>query len=61
MKAIKKDGYYRLYKTADGYELWIGRYGDTGARLGYVADPENWEYALDMAKEEIRYLAWEGE
>jgi hypothetical protein len=57
MKAIKqKDGYY-LYKIDGHLELWRGKYGsEYGFNAGYVAYAENFEYAVDVAKEEAAAL-----
>lgn len=65
MKAIKKSGNYRLYRVDGHLELWLGtrsNTGDysTGVIVGYVSDAENFEYAVDMAREEMRYLMAEG-
>jgi hypothetical protein len=61
MKAIKKSENFRLYKIENHFELWLGiytteKYSDKGVRLGYVSSPENWEEALENAKEEIACL-----
>jgi hypothetical protein len=61
MKAIKKSENFRLYKIENHFELWLGnyttdKYSDKGVRLGYVSNPENWEEALENAKEEIACL-----
>ena len=55
MKAIKKDGEYRLYKVGAFYELWFGTYTN-GSLIGYVSDLENWDLALFNAKEEVAAL-----
>ena len=57
MKAIKQqDGYY-LYKIYNHHELWRGKHGSKyGFSAGYVADPANFEYAFDVAKEEAAAL-----
>ena len=55
MKAIKKDGQYRLYKINNSYELWFGTY-IKGALIGYVSNAENWDEALFNAQEEIAAL-----
>lgn len=62
MKAIKqKDGYY-LYKIDGHHELWRGKHGsEYGFNAGYVADPANFEYAVDVAKEEAAALMAEFE
>lgn len=61
MKAIKVEGNYRLYKVEGNYELWFGTYtldtaSEKGVRVGYVSDPENFEDAVDVAKEELAYM-----
>jgi hypothetical protein len=55
MKAIKKEGHYRLYKVGVLYELWFGTY-NKGALMGYVTNVENWDIALFNAKEEMTTL-----
>lgn len=57
MKAIKKQGNYRLYKVENHLELWHGTYqGKNSYCAGYVEDAENFEYAIDVAEEEMRCL-----
>jgi len=61
MNLVKTNGYYNLYQVGNGYELWIGAYNeaqheDTGVRVGYVSDPDNFEVACAEADEEMRYL-----
>ena len=57
VRSIKKQGNYRLYSVENHYELWVGTYeGKNSYRAGYVANPENFEYAIDVAEEEMRYL-----
>jgi len=57
MRALKKQDNYRLYRVENHYELWSGVYeGKNSYRAGYVADPENFEYAIDVAEEEMRCL-----
>jgi hypothetical protein len=61
MRAIKVEGDYRLYKIGNSYELWLGtytldKYSDKGSMVGYVSDPENFKYAIDVAKEELAYM-----
>lgn len=57
MRAIKKQGNYRLYRVENHLELWHGTYqGKNSYRAGYVADAENFEYAIDVAEEEMRCL-----
>lgn len=58
MRAIMKQGKYRLYKIDNDYhELWVGVYeGANSYRAGYVADPENFLLAIDVAEEEMRCL-----
>lgn len=61
MKAIKKEGNYRLYKIDNNYELWFGIYttdilSDKGVKVGYVSNPDNFEDAIDTAKEEMDYM-----
>jgi hypothetical protein len=55
MKAIKKEGEYRLYKINNAFELWLGTY-NKGAFIGYVSNVENWDEALFNAKEEVAAL-----
>jgi len=61
MQAIKKEKNFRLYKIENHFELWLGvyttdKYSDKGVRLGYVSNPQNFEEAIDTAKEELAYL-----
>jgi hypothetical protein len=45
---------YALYLGKHGHELWtMGRHGYF---CGYVADPENLAYAIDVHEEELLYL-----
>jgi hypothetical protein len=61
MKAIKKQGNYRLYRIDGHLELWSGVFGgEYSYRAGYVTDADNFEYAIEVAKEEMRYLMAEG-
>jgi hypothetical protein len=62
MKQINTSGKYFLYKTEEGYlELWRGQYGsEWGYRAGYVSDADNFEYAVEVAEEELRVLMAEG-
>ena len=60
MKALKKQGKYRLYLVAGGYELWAGIYGAKNSYMaGYVSDPANFSYAVAEAQEEMNYLMME--
>lgn len=54
-KLIKQGQGYYLYKTADGFkELWKGKMGSAyGYRAGYVMDSDNFDVAVDAAKEEM--------
>jgi NADH pyrophosphatase NudC (nudix superfamily) len=57
MRAIKKKGNYRLYRVENHLELWSGTYkGKNSYLAGYVANAENFEYAIDVAEENMRYL-----
>lgn len=57
MRAIKKQGEYRLYRVENHLELWHGTYeGKYSYRAGYVANADNFEYAIDVAEEEMRCL-----
>jgi hypothetical protein len=57
MRAIKKQGEYRLYRVENHLELWKGVFGgEYSYRAGYVANAENFEYAIDVAEEEMRCL-----
>jgi hypothetical protein len=61
VRSIKKQGKYRLYSVENHYELWVGTYeGKDSYRAGYVSDPENFEYAIDVAEEEMRCLMAQG-
>ena len=45
---------YALYLGDHGHELWtMGRHGYF---CGYVADPENVDYAIDVHEEELHCL-----
>jgi hypothetical protein len=57
MRAIKKQGEYRLYLVENHLELWFGVFGGKYSYCaGYVTDAENFEYAIDVAEEEMRCL-----
>ena len=61
MKAIKKQGKYRMYRVQDMYELWTGKYNaqqeaGVGVRVGYVSNPENFEMACHEAELEFKQL-----
>lgn len=56
-KAIKTDGKYFLYNIDGHLELWRGKLGgEWSYRAGYVANRDNFEYAVDTAEEEMRCL-----
>ena len=61
-KVIRKQDSYRLYKVGNLYELWHGTYNtekygnEEGVRVGYVSDTKNFEWAIEQAKENLRYL-----
>jgi hypothetical protein len=57
MRALKNDGKYFLYRIDGHLELWRGRYGkEWSYRAGYVADADNFEYAVSEAEDEMRCL-----
>jgi len=61
IEPIKVEDNYRLYKIDNHYELWMGvyttdKYSETGVLVGYVSNPDNFEDAIDTAKEELAYL-----
>ena len=57
MRALKTDGKYFLYRIDGHLELWRGKHGkEWSYRAGYVSDADNFEYAVEMADEEMRCL-----
>lgn len=64
-RLVKEDNYYRLYHISREL-IWGPDYScKFGKRLvavpvGYVSNPDNFEYAVDMAEEEMRCLMAEG-
>jgi hypothetical protein len=60
MRALKKQGNYRLYLVDGMNELWFGVYGKKNSYMaGYVANPENMDYAVYVAEEEMTSLMME--
>lgn len=73
-KVVRKNDKYRLVVEGDCYRLyrigreliWAADYTFTvGKRkvavpVGYVSNPDNFEYAIDAAEEEMRCLMAEG-
>jgi hypothetical protein len=73
-KVVRKNDKYRLVVEGDFYRLyrisreliWAADYSCTvGKRkvaipVGYVSNPDNFEYAIDAAEEEMRCLMAEG-
>lgn len=65
MKALKKQGEYRLYRVNGHLEIWCGVYNEEqsylkGVRVGGLMYIENFEYAVEVAKDEVRCLIAEG-
>lgn len=57
MRAIKREGNYRLYRVDGMYELWSGVIGkELSYRAGYVSNPDNFEEAIYAAQEEMHYM-----
>ena len=45
---------YAMYRRGKGHELWtMGRHGYF---CGYVMDPDNFDYAIDVHEEELQQL-----
>lgn len=57
-KLIKKGHGYYLYLTVEGHkELWRGTIDSkNGYRAGYVMDSDNFDIAVEVAKEEMASL-----
>lgn len=65
-RLVKEGSYHRLYRvsrelifSADYSQV---KYGNrkVAIALGYVSNPDNFEYAIDAAEEEMRCLMAEG-
>lgn len=55
MRAIRSKDGYKMYRIDGHLEMWFGNTTD-GVRVGYVSDADNFEYAVEVAKEEADCL-----
>lgn len=60
-RARRRDGKYALRRhEGEGHVLWVditkGEMKGISYQVGHVMDPENFEYAVDVAEEESRVL-----
>jgi hypothetical protein len=58
-RALRKQGKYRLLRpdeTSDGFYRLMHGSGENEYLAGYVANPENFTYAVNEAEEEMRCL-----
>ena len=58
--AKSADGFYRLFKVEGAWTIYSVAKGESG-RLeavfgGYITDPENFDYGVDLLEEELRCL-----
>ena len=54
VKAVRKQGNYRLYKNGAAFELWLGTKADGVVVNADVASAEDFEYVIDIAEEDFR-------
>jgi hypothetical protein len=63
MRALRSKDGYKMYRINGSLEMWFGNANDpdNSCRVGYVANADNFEHAVEVAKEDAYYLMKEYE